>query len=320
MARKLVVSIQNIQPDQRRSIEQTARDRGWIAEFYETKEEAAAAAKDAEVVFADSPRYAQDNPGLRWICSPSAGVNHFTSREYFVNSGVMLTNSSGAYGVAISEHVIMAALNMLKCQPEYQADVASKVWKRGYTIGSLKNSRVTILGIGDIGSETARRLRAFEPSSITGVNTTGKDDSGLFDKVAAVDDLKDILPATDLLIMALPATGATYHLMDEEKLGLLPAGAIIVNVGRGSCIDEACLVEKLKAGRLRAALDVFEKEPIPADSELWDCPNLMITPHVAGDMFLPYTVQKIVDLFLEDFVRYTEGKTLLRRVDLDRGY
>ena len=108
--------------------------------------------------------------------------------------------------------------------------------------------------------------------------------------------------------------------MDSDRLKLLPDGAVIVNVGRGSCIDEAALIEELKAGRLRAALDVFEKEPIPADSELWDCPNLLITPHVAGDMFLPYTVQRIVDLFIEDFERYVRGEKPLRSVDLNKGY
>ena len=142
----------------------------------------------------------------------------------------------------------------------------------------------------------------------------------MFDQVVGVDRLMDVLPETDILVMSLPATASTYHIMDSDKLALLPDGAVIINVGRGNCIDQEALVEELKAGRLRAALDVFEKEPIPADSELWDCPNLMITPHVAGDMFLPYTVQKIVDQFLEDFKRYNEGKSLLRRVDLDRGY
>ncbi len=320
MARKLVVCIQNITEDQKRSIENAALDRGWTAEFYDAKEEAAAAAKNAEVVFADSPRYAMDNPGLKWICSPSAGVNHFTSREYFLESGVMLTNSSGAYGVSIAEHVIMAAISMLRCQPEYQADVASHVWKRGYTIGCLKDARVTLLGTGDIGRETAKRLRGFEPARILGVNTRGQEESGVFDQVVAMDRLMEVLPETDLLVMSLPATAGTYHIMDRDKLALLPDGAVIINVGRGNCIDQEALVEELKAGRLRAALDVFEKEPIPADSELWNCPNLMITPHVAGDMFLPYTVQKIVDQFLEDFKRYNEGKPLLRRVDLDRGY
>jgi phosphoglycerate dehydrogenase-like enzyme len=108
--------------------------------------------------------------------------------------------------------------------------------------------------------------------------------------------------------------------MDRERLKLLPDKALVVNVGRGACIDQTALLEELKADRLRAALDVFEKEPIPEDSEIWNWPNLLITPHVSGDMMLPYTVQKIVDMFLEDFELYNEGKKPSRLVDLRKGY
>ena len=132
--------------------------------------------------------------------------------------------------------------------------------------------------------------------------------------------LSEVLPKTDILIMALPGTKNTDHIMDERNLRLLKDGALIVNVGRGSLIDEEALLKELKSGRLRAALDVFEKEPIPVDSDLWDCPNLLITPHVAGDMYLPYTVERIVEMFLEDFRRYIKGEKPVRAVDLRKGY
>lgn len=320
MKRKLTVCIRNITPAQISSIEKVAAEKGWTVEFYEKDEDGIKAAKDSEVVFADSPKFALDAPYLKWICCPSAGINHFTSSEEFVRSGIMLSNSSGAYGVTISEHIIMSALVMLRRIPEYQKVVASKKWKRDYVIESIKGSSVTFLGTGDIGKETAVRVRAFDPRKMTGVNTTGIDDSGLFDEMRSSEELKDVLPGTDILIMSLPNTEKTRCIMDEEKLSLLPHGALIVNVGRGTCIDEEALIRMLKEGRLRAALDVFCKEPIPEDSELWDCPNLMITPHVAGDMYLPYTVQRIVDMFLEDFSRYTEGEMPVKLVDLARGY
>ena len=176
------------------------------------------------------------------------------------------------------------------------------------------------MGIGDIGKSVAVRMRSFVPDSITGLNTTGKDDSGLFDKVISPSELDEVLPETDILVMALPLTDATEGIMNKERLTLLPEGALVVNVGRGGCIDQDALLEELKTGRLRAALDVFEKEPIPEDSELWNCPNLLITPHVSGDMMLPYTVQKIVDMFLEDFERYNAGEKPSRLVDLSKGY
>ncbi|MBR6472402.1 MAG: D-2-hydroxyacid dehydrogenase [Firmicutes bacterium] len=320
MARKLVVSIKNITEEQRNMIREAAAEAGWTAEFFEKEKDALEAARDAEVVFADSARYAFDAPKLKWICSPSAGVDHFTGSRRFRESGVMLSNSSGAYGVTIAEHIVMVTLIMLRRLPEYQEKVADKKWYRGFAIRSIKNSRVTVIGTGDIGRETAKRFRAFSPTRITGVNTSGMDDSGSFDEVIGADKLEAILPKTDILIMAIPGTAETRHLMDADRLRLLPEGALIVNVGRGSTIEEDALIAELKAGRLRAALDVFTKEPLDIDSEVWDCPNLLITPHVAGDMLLPYTVERIVGLFLEDFKRYVRGEMPERAVDINKGY
>lgn len=339
MTHKLVVCIRNITEDQKQAMRDAAQSRGWTCEIYDNKEEALTAAKNAEVVFADSPRYALDAPDLRWIISPSAGVNHFIKSDHFRESGVMLSNSSGAYGVTIAEHIVMAALTMLRRLPEYQEHVRAKNWTRGYTLKSIKDARITVIGTGDIGQEAARRLKGFGPERIVGVNTSGENpDAELFDwavpaatpgstapagepeNAAPAATLDAVLPETDILIMAIPATPLTYHLMNEKRLAMLPDGALIVNVGRGTTIDEPALIRELKSGRLRAALDVFEKEPIPEDSELWDCPNLLITPHVSGDMYLPYTVQRIVDLFIEDFLRYTEGEKPLRFVDLGKGY
>ena len=306
--------------EQKDKILRTAECLGWSCEIYDDKNEAVEAAKDAEAVLGDTPRFALNAPGLRWICSPSAGVNHFTKSEAFINSGVMLSNSSGAYGTTISEHVVMVVLNMLRRIPEYQERIAAKEWYRNYPIKSVRESSITIMGTGDIGKSIAVRMRSFVPERIAGMNTTGMDDSGLFDEIITADGLDGILPATDILIMALPLTEKTNHILNPERLALLPDGALVVNVGRGGCIDQEALIKELKSGRLRAALDVFEKEPIPEDSELWDCPNLMITPHVSGDLMLPYTVQKIVDMFLEDFERYNAGDKPLRLVDLSKGY
>ena len=120
--------------------------------------------------------------------------------------------------------------------------------------------------------------------------------------------------------MSLPGTEATKHLMDEEKLARLPDGAAFVNVGRGSCVDTRALEKELRKGRIYAALDVFETEPIPENSTLWDCPNLLITPHVAGDLTLPYTRDRAIGMFLEDLALYKQGRPLMHQVNLKKGY
>ena len=109
-------------------------------------------------------------------------------------------------------------------------------------------------------------------------------------------------------------------MQDAARLARLPEGALIVNVGRGTVIDQEALEAELRAGRLCAALDVFEAEPVPADNSIWDCPNLLITPHTAGNMTLPYTKDRIVDLFVEDLQHYLAGQPLVRQVDLRKGY
>ena len=109
-------------------------------------------------------------------------------------------------------------------------------------------------------------------------------------------------------------------MLDARRLALLPDQALVINVGRGSVIDQRALEKELRAGRLCAALDVFEQEPLPAEDSLWDCPNLLMAPHVAGNMTLPYTKDRIVALFLEDFENYCDGKPLHRQIDLAKGY
>ena len=132
--------------------------------------------------------------------------------------------------------------------------------------------------------------------------------------------LDSVLPETDILIISLPGTAETLHMLDTRRLAMLPDHALIVNVGRGAVIDQQALESELRSGRLLAALDVFEQEPLPDDDPLWTCPNLLITPHIAGNMTLPYTRRRIVELFLEDFENYCAGKPLARQVDLQRGY
>jgi len=215
----------------------------------------------------------------------------------------------------------MVALEIMRRQPDYNRVVAAREWVRDLPIRSIRGSRVTLLGAGDIGREAATRLRSFGPARIVAVNRSGRDAGDWFDQTLPVSALDDILPGTDLLVMSLPGTPESRGIMDGRRLSLLPKDAFLINVGRGNAIDEAALVGLMNGGHLAgAALDVFNAEPLPADSPLWDCPRMLITTHVAGNMTLEYTVDRIVNMFIEDFGRYCEGKPLLRLVDREKGY
>lgn len=320
MARKLIVTINELTPEQVAAIRAAAERRGFQAEFFDTAAEAKAEAADAEIIFGNAPGLAKRAAKLRWLCTPSAGVNQFAGPDAFAAPDVLLTNSSGAYGVTISEHIVMVTLEVMRRQGEYSAIVARREWYNDLPVRSIYGCRAALLGTGDIGQETARRLRGFCPARIVGVNRSGGNPDGLFDEVFTIDRLDEVLPETDLIILSLPGTPQTRNLLDAARLGELPDGAIIVNVGRGNSIDEAALERELRAGRLSAALDVFGTEPLPPDATLWDCPNLLITPHSAGKMTLAHTAGRIVEMFLADFERYCDGLPLLQRVDMTRGY
>ena len=320
MSRRIVIALPGLSDGHRAAMAAAARKHGLEAQFFSSDAEALPFLADAEIVFGQSDALSRRAPSARWICTPSAGVDQFCAPGAVASPRAVVSNSSGAYGVTIAEHVVMVTLEMFRRQAEYTAIVGRREWTRDLPVRAIKNSRVTLAGTGDIGQETAVRLRAFGPSSLTGVNRSGRNPRGLFDRVLTVDRLDEALRDTDLLILSLPGTPETFHLLDERRLALLPDQALIVNVGRGAAVDQRALEKELRRGRLLAALDVFEREPIPPDDPLWTCPRLLITPHVAGNMTLPYTVDRIIALFLEDFENYCAGRPLLRQVDLKKGY
>ena len=319
--RTIVTDIAQLTDAHRAAIEAAARAHGFEARFFDSEADALADAAGAEILFTGSLALVGAAKALKWLCVPSAGVEPYLPREVYGSPDAVLTNSSGAYGVTIAEHIVMVAIAMMRRQPEYDRILARREWRRDLVIRSIRGSRITLLGTGDIGRETAMRLRAFAPESITGVNRSGRDAGPLFDRTLPVSELDDVLPETDLLVMSLPGTPATNGLMDRRRLALLPKDAFLVNVGRGNAVDEAALVELMQGGHLGgAALDVFSVEPLPKDHPLWDCPRVLITSHTAGNMTLGYTVDRIVEMFLEDFENYCAGRPMAHMVDRALGY
>ena len=317
--RKLLVTIPALTDRHRDLIRERAGQYGFRVIFCEDPEIAVQEGIEAEIMFSQFVKPVSEGKKVRWLCTPSAGVDFFVSA--LTGRDIILTNSSGAYGVTIAEHIVMVSLELMRRRPDYDEIVKQKIWIRDLPIRSFFGSRVVLLGTGDIGREAASRIRAFHPESITGINRRGDNPRGLFDRILTLSDAEDILPETDILISSLPSTPATKGILTEEKLRLLPETAFFVNVGRGDLVDQAALERMLREGSLGgAALDVLEKEPPEADSSLWNCPRLILTPHIAGNYTLPYTVERIVSMFLEDFENYCEGRPLKHKVSLSAGY
>ncbi len=320
MNRNLIVVFPRLPEKHAATLREAAAKHGFTCRIFQTAQESLPYLNDAEVILGISTVLSQNAPNLKWICTPFAGVDPFMEPGAFANPDALLTNSSGAYGVTISEHVIMVILEILRRQREYQSHTDKKEWVRQLPIRSIHGSRITLLGTGNIGQETARRLRGFGPRRIIGVNRAGRNPDGLFDDVLKSDALDRILPETDILIISLPGTKETRRIVAGQQLGLMPDNALVINVGRGSVVDQSALEKELREGRLYAALDVFEREPIPPEDPIWNCPRLIITPHVSGDLTLPYTVDRIIEMFAEDFDNYCCGRPLRRLVDRGAGY
>ncbi len=276
---------------------------------------------EPDVIYGFGMKTAGSDNNLKWLCVPSAGVDFLFKPGLFANEGCMITYSSGAYGVSIAEHIIAVSLMMMRKLTDQYALALNKQWGKPVPQKSLKGSRITVLGTGDIGCCFTKRVRAFEPESITGVSRSGKCGEMIFDRMLKTEELDDVLPDTDLLVMSLPDTPQTRGILSRERINLLPDDAYIVNVGRGSAIDEDALADSLDEDKLAgAALDVFSTEPLPSGNRLWNTKNLLITPHVAGNLTLEHTLDKNVEMFCEDLKNFLEGKPLKHILDKNKGY
>ncbi len=318
---KIIVLSRVLKPEHIDKIESTAAKVGAEVCFVENEKDVPENFADAEVLYGFGVNIAKTSKKLKWLCVPSAGVDYLMRPGTFANEECLLTNSSGAYGVTIAEHIIAVSLMMMRKLTDTYEKMLRREWGSPRPQKSLKDCRITVLGTGDIGRSFARRAKAFEPRKLVGVCRSGISEEKCFDRVFRINELDEVLKETDLLAMSLPDTPETKGVLSRERISLLPEGAYIVNVGRGTAIDEEALADYLDNGHLGgAALDVFQTEPLPKESRLWETKNLLITPRIAGNLTLVHTLDRNVELFCEDLLNYAEGKPLNQLVDRQRGY
>ena len=284
MNEKIGVIIDFLTPAYEKTLRDTAARCGYDIVFFPSSKAAEGNVDDCTILYGHpSQRVIAGARNLKWYASCWAGVDRFCRDDLYQNPDCLLTNASGAYGTTIAEHSVMVSLMLLRRQMEYTEIIREGDWRvLPGGIHSLHGARVTCLGTGDIGTEFARRVRAFHPASLTGVSRSGRANAD-FDAVHPVTELDQLLPETDLLFMSLIAA------LDSDHL----AGA---------------------------ALDVVVPEPLPADHPLRKAKNLLLTPHVAGNMTLGYTCERNVQLFCENLENYAAGRPMHHLVDRRKGY
>ncbi len=249
----------------------------------------------------------------------SAGVGEY-AEEGVLPEQAILANSTGAYGLAISEFMLGLLLELYKNLHLYRDNQAESTWVFRGKVKSIFNSTALIIGLGDIGGEFAWRMKALGAYTI-GIRRTDTRKPDYLDELYFMDKLEELLPRADIVALSLPETKLTNNIINKSTLKLMKKDAVLINVGRGSAVDTEALCDALENGLIRgAALDVTEPEPLPAEHRLWKMKNVIITPHISGGFSLEETKTRIIKIAVNNLSALIEGRTLMNVVDRTKGY
>lgn len=277
------------------------------------------ALKKAEIIFGWMTHEQINNAeNLKWLHLPSAGADGHTDKALYRNQDIILTNSSGVFGMPIAEHILAMILSFNRDLHIYSVNKSENKWARKDARKDFFGSTTGIIGLGDIGTEVAVRAKALG-SKVIAVKRTPVNKPDYVDELYGEDNIDYLLEQSDYVVLALPHTRKTQGIISEVRLRKMKRDAFIVNVGRGALIDQDALIKALSEGWIAGAgLDVTSPEPLPAESPLWGMPNVILTPHVSGSS--PTNIHRVFDIFLENLKRYVNGDLLINRVDFDEQY
>ena len=281
-------------------------------------------------------------PRLRWIQAHSAGVDRLMTQPLLQSEDIIVTTTSGIHGPKIAEYTIGMMLAFTNRLPQFQRAQQKSEWSEisrpdgvleGPVPHDLRGATLGIVGYGSIGRATARLAQAFgmtvlatkrdsrHPAAVNEyqIPGTGDPEGAAVDRLYPPEALRSMLAECDFVQVTVPATPANHHLINAEMIGAMKKNAVLINIARGEVIDEAALIKALQARQIGGAgLDVFEHEPLPADSPLWALDNVIITPHVSA--VNPHYNEMAADVFAQNLERYLTGQELLNQVSRQRGY
>lgn len=275
---------------------------------------------EADILFGSTdipPDVLAQSKTLKMVHVGSTGVDRYMVPE-FQQSDIILINSRGVHGPTVADHAMALLLALSRGFPEAYENQRHKKWEaKASSVVNLAGKTAGLLGLGAIGMEVAVRCKAFG-MTVIGTRRNPKQ-SELVDKVLPPSGLPQVLSESDFVVCSLPLTRETHHILTIREFSLMKPSAFFINVGRGALIKEEDLIVALREGKLKGAgLDVFEKEPLPAASPLWEMPNVIITPHSAG--FDEDHAKKTFSIFLQNLERFQQGRPLINVVDKQLGY
>lgn len=318
---KNVLVVMPFQESHKRYIEQIGQDCvfTYTSIANATKEQV----RDADIILGNAkPQLVAQSQKLQWIQLNSAGADAFC-KPGVIHPGTLLTCATGAYGLTVSEGLTAMSFMLCRKMDLYMRNQINHTWHEEGRVTSIWNSVTLVVGLGDIGVEYARRMKALG-SYIIGIRKNISLKPDCVDEIYSMDHLDELLLRADFVALTLPSTPETYHIMDERRMKLMKKGAFLLNGGRGDAIDCDALNAILRGGSSLggAALDVTEPEPLPADHPLWDAPRCILTPHAAGKFHLQETFERIVRITGENLEKFLSGdrEHMRNLVDPATGY
>lgn len=290
--------------------------------FYEKMDMAQAALPDAEVLVTYggdlTPELIRKSKKLKWIMLLSAGMDDMPLNE-IEEAGILMTNVRGIHKTPMSEYAISMLLQVYRQAKAMMKNQENHVWNKKLHMREISGSTMVVVGAGAIGQEVARLAKAFGMKTI-GVSRTGRN-VAYFDQNEKVENLKDVLPQADFIVSVLPSTNETRYLYTMEHFKLMPDHAVFLNMGRGDVVSTDVLLEAIRNQEIaHAVLDVFETEPLPADSPLWDEENITVTPHISG--LSPLYMSRGLEIFSQNLEAYLSAKIedMQNRINVSQGY
>lgn len=275
--------------------------------------------KDVEILVCYSPFKTLDvskMKKLKWIQLSSIGIDQ-VPLDILREKNILLSNNRGGYSIPMGEWIVMNILELYKKSPVLFQQQQKKLWRLNKDILELYGKTIAFIGTGSIAKEAAKRLQGFEVK-VVGVNTKGSR-AEYFHSCYPIDDMQDVLSTSDVVVLTIPYTKATHHLIGQRQLKAMKPEALLINVSRGSIIDEAALIEHLNEGHLLgAALDVFEEEPLSTDNPLWNFERVIVTPH--NSWISELRNDRKYRMIYNNMKRYLNGEDLINTVDINRGY
>jgi phosphoglycerate dehydrogenase-like enzyme len=279
-------------------------------------------AADADVIYGlVSPELIAAAPKLRWFQASSAGVEAAARMPELIERDIILTNTRGAHGPSIGEHVFALLFSLTRFMPACWERQKTHRWERGdlyRAAREINGGTMGLIGYGAIGRATAKRAAGFG-MKVVAVDAQPAPPDAHVAEVWPTSRIDELLRQSDVVVVTAPLTAETHHLLDAERLAQMRPDAYLIVVSRGGIVDEDALAAALREGRIAGTgIDVAETEPLPADSPLWDAPNLVITPHMAGAS--SDKERRCVEILRDNLIRYVNGEPLLNEVDRARGY